>query len=241
MSAGVLAAIQSNYIPWKGYFDIIQNADVFVFHDDIQYTKQDWRNRTRIKTAQGLVWLTIPTGLPRGRLICDVELQDHTWQMKHWERILQNYRDAEHFSVYRAFFEEVYTKREWTNLSDLNQFLTKTIATEFLGIRTEFRDSREFDLQGEKQERLIDLVKKSGCHTYISGPAGKDYIEPVRFEEIEVDLVWKAYSAYLEYPQFFPPFEHRTSIIDLLFHTGPEAPGHIEIGSAEKGTASPPS
>ena len=121
--------------------------------------------------------------------------------------------------------------REWTNLSELNQFLIRTIATEFLGIKTEFRASSEFDPQGGKQERLLDLVRKSGCHTYISGPAAKDYIEPARFDDIGVKLVWKDYSGYREYPQFFPPFEHRASIIDLLFHTGPLAPEHIWIRS----------
>lgn len=235
MSARVLAVIQSNYIPWKGYFDIIHDADLFVFHDDVLYTKQDWRNRAQIKTEKGLVWLTIPTGVPRGRRICDVVLRDSAWQKKHWERLVQNYRDAPYFDEYRLFFEEVYRKQSWSNLSELNQFLVRSVSREFLGITTEFRDSREFDLKGDKLERLLELVGKTGCRSYVTGPAAKSYIDPVRFDEIGVDLVWKDYSAYPEYAQFFPPFEHGASIVDLLFHTGPRATEYIWTGEAAKG------
>jgi hypothetical protein len=222
-----VAVIQSNYIPWKGYFDIIHDVDVFVFHDDLQYTKNDWRNRNRIKTSGGPAWLTIPVGTSEHRLICDVEIKDPSWQKKHWDKIKTNYARAPHLSAYSDFLKEIYVERTWTNLSDLNQELIVRIAREFLGITTQFRDSRGVKPEGAKQERLLDLLKKVGATSYVSGAAAKDYIEPHRFEEAKIELSWKDYSGYPEYPQLHPPFEHGISILDLLLMTGRDAPQYI--------------
>lgn len=113
------------------------------------------------------------------------------------------------------------------NLSMLNQYLIRTISTEFLGIETTFGDSREYELSGQKLERLLELVTKAGADSYVSGPAAKEYIDPQRFADAGIDLVWKDYSGYPEYPQRFPPFEHGVSILDLLFNVGPDAPWYI--------------
>lgn len=222
-----VVVLQSNYIPWKGYFDLIHDAELFIFYDDLQYTKNDWRNRNKIKAAGGPEWITIPAGSDTNRLICEVELKDATWQQKHWKTLLQNYRSCPHFEHYQGFFEDFYLGTRWPNLSEMNQCLIRHIATEFLGIRTEFQDSRVFDLSGQKQDRLLELVRKVGTERYISGPAAKSYIEPGRFEEAGIELVWKDYSGYPEYPQRFPPFEHGVSILDLLFNVGPDAPRYI--------------
>src|SRR4051794_6229990 len=139
-----VAILQSNYIPWKGYFDIIHDVDEFVFHDDLQYTKQDWRNRNRIKTASGLRWLTIPVGDDEKRRICDVELPRTTWPSEHWESLQSAYSHAPYFETYRPLLETIY-RTIWTNLSDLNQHIIRTIAG-LLGVRTVFRDSRELGL-----------------------------------------------------------------------------------------------
>jgi hypothetical protein len=221
------AVLQSNYLPWKGYFDIIHDVDVFIFYDDVQYTKNDWRNRNKVKTAHGTTWLTIPTGPNLNRLICDVELQDAAWQTKHWNTISQTYARAPFFPRYRRFFEAVYLDRRWTNLSTLNQYLVKTISRDLLGIPTEFGDSRDFAVVGAKQDRLIDLCRKARATYYLSGPAAKDYIDPQAFEAAGIELAWKSYEGYPEHPQLFPPFEHAVSIIDLLFNTGPDAPDYI--------------
>ncbi|MBK5258919.1 MAG: WbqC family protein [Thermoanaerobaculia bacterium] len=221
-----VAILQSNYIPWKGYFDIIHDVDEFIFLDDVQYTPQDWRNRNRIKTAQGAVWLTIPVGSRDDRRICDVELPP-AWGQAHWRKIESAYATAPYFAAYRAFFETVYLESEWKYLSDLNQHLVRRIASEILGITTRFRDSREIESQGRKQERLLNLLRRAGATSYVSGPAAKDYIEPARFREAGIDLVWKDYSGYPPYPQFHPPFVHDVTILDLLFHTGPDAPRYI--------------
>jgi hypothetical protein len=222
-----VAVLQSNYIPWKGYFDIIHDVDLFVFYDDNQYTKNDWRNRNRIKAAGGAQWLTIPVGESHDRLICEVQLGDDRWQRKHWNTLKQNYGKCPHFERYRSYFEHVYLDQRWNNLSQLNQSLIVDIAREFLGITTVFADSRQYAAQGQRLDRLIDLVRTVGATSYLSGPAAMDYIVPERFAEIGVELAWKSYTGYPEYPQRFPPFEHGVSILDLLFNTGTDAPWYI--------------
>lgn len=236
-----IAVLQSNYIPWKGYFDILHDVDLFIFHDDLQYTKGDWRNRNRIKTPRGAEWLTIPVGSREDRLICEVRLAGTTWARRHWRQIEQHYRRAPYFGLYGPQFEEIYLRTSWQTLSELNQHLIRFIAVDLLGLATELRDSRELAPVGSKLDRLIDLVRKAGATSYVSGPAARAYIDPRRFEEIGVELVWKDYSGYPEYPQFFGPFVHQVTVLDLLFHTGPEAPyfiwGWREAGRASKGLA----
>lgn len=222
-----VAIIQSNYIPWKGYFDIIHDVDLFIFLDDVQYTVRDWRNRNKIKTPQGLRWLSVPVGADRDRLIHQVEILDDGWAKKHWETIKYSYSKTPHFKSYREFFEYVYLELAWTNLSELNQFLIKRISREFLNIETEFRDSREFVAQGEKTDRLLDLLIKAGATFYLSGPSAKSYIDDSKFRAAGMELAYKDYSHYPEYPQPFPPFEHAVSILDLLFNCGPDAPNYV--------------
>lgn len=222
-----VVVIQSNYIPWKGYFDIIHEADVFFFYDDVQYTKNDWRNRNKIKTPGGTKWLTVPVGFNLGDLISDIKLEDNDWQKKHWMTLEQFYSQAPHFDLYCEFFKEVYLEMKWDKLSDLNQFLIKTISQRFLGMDTEFRDSRELNPIGKKADRVMDLLKKAGADIYISGPSAKNYIAEDTFKEARIKLEYKDYSGYPEYSQFHPPFNHYVTILDLLFHTGPEAPYYI--------------
>lgn len=219
--------LQSNYIPWKGYFDLIRDADLFIFHDDLQYTKNDWRNRNKIKTKEGLVWLSVPVGVSEKRNICDVKIEDPSWQAKHWAKIRQNYLKSEFFRHYEEFFTDIYCGQTWTNLSVLNQHVIKAIARDILGLNTRFDDSRNYDLQERKLERVLELLRKSEATRYISGPAAKDYIIPGRFQDEGIQLVWKDYSGYPEYPQLTQPFEHGVTILDLLFNTGPAAPWYI--------------
>jgi hypothetical protein len=219
-----VAVIQSNYLPWKGYFDIIHDVDEFVFHDDLQYTKGDWRNRNLIKTPIGSAWLTVPVGTDQHRLICEVPLKDPSWQPKHWRLLQQHYSAAPFFENYRKFFEEFYLNTRWDHLAVMNQHLIKRISQDFLGIRTQFSDSRDYKPEGSKQDRLLDLLKRAGATTYVSGPAAKDYIIPEQFETAGIKLLWKDYSDYPDYPQFHPPFTHNVTILDLLFQVGPNSP-----------------
>jgi hypothetical protein len=222
-----VAINQSNYIPWKGYFDLINDVDLFLFYDDVQYTVRDWRNRNRVKTAQGTIWLTVPVGSDRNRRICDVAIPYQAWQTKHWKTILHSYSRAPYFDRFREFFRWVYLENRWTNLSALNQHLITTIASEWLGIETRFVQAPTLDAEYHKQDRILALLKKVGAEIYVSGPAAKAYLDAARFEQEGIRLVWKEYSGYPEYPQLYPPFEHAVSIIDLLFHTGPDAPFYV--------------
>ncbi len=222
-----VAILQSNYIPWKGYFDIIHQVDLFIFYDDVQYTVRDWRHRNKIKTDKGAEWVSVPVGDDRNRLVCDVAISDPAWQVKHWRTLQQNYGRSPHFERYRAYFEDVYLGQQWKSLSALNHSLIKHIARDFLGIVTEFADSRCWQLHGHKLDRLLELAEQSGATTYLSGPSAKEYIDPERFTKADIHLEWMSYSGYPEYPQRFPPFEHGVSVVDLLFNVGPDAPWYI--------------
>ena len=222
-----VAINQSNYIPWKGYFDLIHDVDLFLFYDDVQFTKNDWRNRNRVKTPSGLRWLTIPAGTDLDRLICEVSLEDRRWQSKHWKTLTHLYGRAPFFDAYRGFLEEVYVRREWSSLSQINQFLIQSIATDYLGIKTTFGHSSDFPSSGRSQDRVIGLLKAVKADVYVSGPAGQAYLDPERFRKEGIELLWKDYSGYPEYPQSYPPFEHAVTILDLLFHIGSDAPQYI--------------
>lgn len=219
--------IQSNYIPWKGYFDIIHDVDLFIFYDDVQYTKNDWRNRNRIKCPDGTLWLTIPTGTELNRLICEVAIDDTRWARKHFRTLKQYYGKSPHFRLYEEWLEYVYMDRRWNILSELNQYIIEYISHELLGLKTEFADSRDYRPQGRKQDRVMDLLSKAGANLYMSGPAAKDYMDENKFRQSGILLKYKNYAGYPEYPQFHPPFEHGVTIFDLLFNCGPEAPYYI--------------
>jgi hypothetical protein len=218
---------QSNYLPWKGYFDLIHDADLFIFLDDVQFTKNDWRNRNRVKGPNGTHWLTIPVGQALDRRVDEVPLPGGPWREKHWRALQHSYRSSPHFARFEAFFREVYSGGPWRTLSELNQHLIKSIARDFLGLATGFVDSSAFQLASRNQDRVIDLLKAAGATTYISGPAARSYLDPARFEKEGIELVWKDYAGYPEYPQPWPPFEHAVAIVDLLFSVGPAAPDLI--------------
>ncbi|MNN12203.1 WbqC-like protein family protein [compost metagenome] len=222
-----VAVLQSNYLPWKGYFDIIHDVDLFIFYDDVQYTKNDWRNRNKVKTGTGSQWITIPIKASSQQLICDVGLPNSNWDIKHFKTLNALYSKATYYKKFKSFLEYVYLEKEWSSLSELNKYLIQFISREFLGLKTIFADSREFYSERKKLDRLVSLLKNVNADTYISGPAAKDYIDDSRFEKEKITLIYKDYSNYPEYLQFHPPFDHYVTILDLLFHTGPDAPYYI--------------
>jgi hypothetical protein len=221
-----VAIVQSSYLPWKGYFDIVHDVDEFIFLDEVQYTVRDWRNRNRIKTAHGSQWLSVPVGDDRKRLIHEVKPVDATWQIKHWKSIVGAYGRAPYFSLYRDFFEEIFMKTRWDSLSHFNQTTTRRIAHELLGLPTRFVDSRQFEGRGSKLELILSLLQEAGATSYLSGPSALDYLDAARFEERSIELRIKQYG-YPTYPQLHPPFVHEVSVIDLLFNTGPAAASYI--------------
>lgn len=221
-----VAVIQSNYLPWRGYFDLIHDVDEFIFYDDVQYTVNDWRNRNRVKTVNGVVWLTIPVGNQNDRRICDVELKDRSWARKHWLTVEQSYRRAAAFSRYEAFFRDFYA-RPWSSLSVLNQTLVTAIARDLLGIRTRIRDSREFSLAGGRADRLLSLLQQVGATDYYSGPAAQSYLDAGAYQRAGVTVHWKDYGDYPEYPQLHGAFAAGLSILDTLMNCGDETPYYV--------------
>lgn len=232
-----IAVLQSNYIPWKGYFDIIHDVDLFIFHDDLQYTKNDWRNRNKILVQGKPIWLTIPVGTNEHRLIIDVQMHDKSWQKKHFNYLYTAYRKAPYFAKYKPFLEHVYLEVEWDYLYKLNRYLIENISKEFLGIKTSFTDSRDYPTHGKKNEKLLSLLQAAKTDIYVSGPAAKDYMVSELYEAAGIKVIWKDYSGYPEYPQASTDFTHNVSILDLLFNTGTDAPYYI-WGWRENGNGS---
>lgn len=221
-----VAILQSNYIPWKGYFDLIAAVDEFILYDDMQFTKNDWRNRNQIKTPNGVQWLTVPVGQDIRRRIRDVSLTDG-WQVKHWKTLEANYRRAACFETVAEWLRPLYLETSYSHLTQLNSSLIKAICS-FLGIRTRITCSWDYQLSEGKTERLVDLCKQAGASDYLSGPAAKGYLQAELFEARAVDLHWFEYSGYPEYPQLWGPFEHGVSILDLLFNCGTESANYMK-------------
>lgn len=218
---------QSNYLPWKGYFDLIHDADIFVFLDDVQYTKNDWRNRNRIKTARGTQWLTIPVGPKHNLRINEVLLPaDPTWKDHHWTSLLSAYRSAPHFNRYADLIESSIRYCPFSTLSELNQHLIREICRHFQ-LGASFVRSETLGVQGAKQDRVMQILKKLGATRYISGPAAKAYLDQSRFEADGIELIWKDYSGYPEYIQLYPPFAHAVCALDVLFHCGESSPDYV--------------
>lgn len=219
-----IAIIQSNYIPWKGYFDIIRSVDEFVLYDDMQYTRRDWRNRNVIKTPNGLQWLTIPVEV-KGKYyqtIKETRIADKDWNIRHWQIIRQNYANASGFKVYAEIIENLYVNCNFDYLSDVNYYFLTNLCS-LLGINTKFRWSSEFLLEEDRTIRLISICKQCNAETYVSGPAAKSYMDEPLFTEEGIKLEYFDYNNYVEYNQITKPFNHYVSIIDLLFNTGTSA------------------
>ncbi len=227
--------LQPNYIPWRGYFDLIQRSDVFVFYDDVQYDKHGWRNRNRVKTASGTQWLTIPVSsagcVTEKTLIKDIEIAwDRKWSSKHWATLQQSYCKSPFFVKYAPWLKSLYSARP-TKLADFTIELTIAIARE-LGIHGKrFVRSSELGVAGERIDRLLAILQKVGADHYISGPSAKEYIQDSNFERAGIRLEYIKYD-YPAYEQLFPPYDPQVSILDLLFMTGSRAPEYIWGGKS---------
>jgi hypothetical protein len=225
-----VAVIQSNYIPWKGYFDFIRRVDEFVLFDDVQYTRRDWRNRNRIKTPQGVQWLTIPVKVTGKyfQKIQDTEIDDPGWAENHWKTLCHAYARARCFGELRATFEELYLGCRETLLSEVNRrFLTAVNA--ILEIETRLSWSREYPASAsDPNHRLLEICQALRATEYVSGLAARDYLDVALFEREGIRVTWMDYAGYPEYPQLHPPFEHAVSIVDLLFNVGWDAPRYLK-------------
>ena len=219
-----VAILQSNYIPWKGYFDLINSVDEFIIYDDMQYTKRDWRNRNKIKTLNGLRWLSIPVSV-KGKYhqkINETLISDPKWASKHWDAIVHSYKKSPYFMRYKDSFESFYTTNDDLYLSNINIELIKLVNT-ILGITTKISLSSSFELVEGQTERLLDLCEQVGATEYLSGPAARGYFDENLAVELGIGVEWMSYNDYPEYNQMTEPFDHGVSIIDLIFNEGPNA------------------
>jgi hypothetical protein len=224
-----VAILQSSYIPWKGYFDLINSVDEFVFYDDMQYTRRDWRNRNKIKTPQGSKWLTIPVEV-KGKYfqrINETKIAEADWPKRHWATIKQFYGRSRYFQDYAEQIEEEFLGTTETNLSLVN-FKFINLVNSILGINTRMRWSSEFDLVVGKSERLLSLCKELKADVYLSGPSAKDYLDESLFSAEGVQVEWMSYSGYPKYAQPYPPFEHGVTIFDLIFSEGPHVKKYMK-------------
>ena len=214
-----IGIIQSGYIPWRGYFDFINEVDAFVFLEDVQYTRRDWRSRNRVKTQNGSSWLTVPVSGGRDQLIKDVRIDySQRWVNKHLDTIRHSYARA-------PFFEPLYSeicdilRGRVEHLSVLNRDIITHICGR-LGITTPMFDSSELNVPGVREEKLIGIVEATDGTVYLSGPAAGAYLDPANWARAGIQLLFKDYSGYPEYDQVSAPFEPNVSIIDTLFMQG---------------------
>ena len=228
-----VGVIQSAYIPWRGYFDFIASVDAFVIHDDIQYTKGDWRNRNKIKTPQGVEWLSVPVSYKsQAQLIIDTQISSaSSWKNKHLERFEHNYSKSPFLSEAKELIANGISMHIST-ISQLNINLIRSISS-YLNINTPIILSSELHLKGTKTDRLIDLLKKMNATCYLSGPRGDAYLEKEKFQKNGIRLEYKTYD-YAAYPQLWGEFVAEVTVLDLIANCGPKAKEHITSNSANR-------
>ena len=183
-----IAILQSNYIPWKGYFSLISKVDEFVIYDDVQFTKNDWRNRNKIKTPKGLEWITIPVGQNIRRKIKDVIITTK-WQKKHWKTLQTNYSKANFFKEISEWLEPLYLKKEYKYLSEANIIFIKKIC-KYLEINTKIENSSNYTQFNGQTENLVNICTQSNATEYVSGPSAKNYINESLFNEKNIKLFY---------------------------------------------------
>lgn len=218
--------IQSNFLPWRGYFDFIQEVELFILHDDLQYTKGDWRNRNKIKTPRGSEWISVPVSYKHSsQLIQETSIDYSTnWPRRMLNRIQESYRQAPFFELYYSQLTSL-LEQPANSISELNFRLIRWVC-DLLKIGTPLRMSVDFQPQGTKTERLIGMLTKAKATIYLSGPAARDYLIPELFNQAGIRLEYKKYE-YPPYEQLYPPFDGAVSVIDLLFMTGENARNNL--------------
>ncbi len=220
---------QSNYIPWKGFFDALNTVDEIIIYDVAQFTRRDWRSRNRIKTPHGTSWLTIPVAVKGKYLqtINESKIAQGAWNHAHWKIIKQNYSKAPYFLTYQDFFEPLFLGLDSLYLSEINVFLLKEIC-KLLHIPTVFKYAQDFQLSDGKTEKLVELCKQTGASDYYTGPSAKNYLDETLFVREGIRVHYFDYSGYPVYHQLYGEFVHEVSIIDLLLNEGPNAPKYMK-------------
>lgn len=225
MTERTVGILQPGYLPWLGFFEQVYRSDIFVFYDDVQYDKEGWRNRNRIKTAQGIHWLSVPVQTKGRELqtVRDAEIDNRTdWRSKHLISLQQNYAKAPFYAQYADFLNSVYT-REWRWLIDLDMELIHGI-TKFLGMERDFRFSSDLGIKGERVERLVAICQHLGATCFYEGAAGRNYMDESQFVPHNIRLEFQQYPHPVYHQQHkkagFLPY---LSVIDLLLNHGADS------------------
>jgi hypothetical protein len=228
-----ISIVQSCYIPWKGFFDLIGACDEYVIFDSVQYVKRHWHNRNRIKTANGVEWLTIPV-VSKGRFeqpIDEVTIEK-PWADKHWRTLELAYKRAPFFEHHAPAIKRWYEQADKKALlTDVNAIFLGGIC-ETLGLKTRITRDTAYPTSGVRTERLLGIVRAAGADRYLSGPSARTYFDEPAFKAAGVTPEWMNYDGYPEYPQLHGGFEHAVSVLDLLFNTGPDAPHYLKRTSS---------
>lgn len=219
----IVSVHQPQYLPWLGYFDKIYKSDLFVFLDNVQYKKREFQNRNKLRTKDGSMWLTVPV-ITKGKYtqkISEVEIENESdWRAQHLKSLEFNYSGTEYFDEYIDFFRKTYS-REWAKLIELNVHIINYLL-ETLEIKTPVKFESSLDIITESTQRIIDICKRLGADTYLSGAGGKDYMDESLFEKEKIKLMYQNFE-HPVYKQRFSPFEPYMSVVDLLFNCGKES------------------
>jgi hypothetical protein len=220
----VIGILQPGYLPWLGFFEQLNRSDLFVIYDDVQYDKNGWRNRNRVKTANGVVWLTVPVLInykeqPR---ICEVRIDNRTkWRKKHLETIRHNYARSPFFKEYFGIFEDAFAP-EWEFLVDLDIHLIQVLAKAVGMVEKQMIRSSSLGIEGGRIERLIKICSHFGADTFYEGASGVNYIDPAEFLQQGINVSFQNYE-HPVYSQLHGEFVPYLSIVDLIFNCGPRS------------------
>lgn len=232
----IIGILQPGYLPWLGFFEQIYRSDVFVIYDDVQYDKEGWRNRNRIKTANGIQWLSVPVlfRLSEAPLITEIKIDNKVnWRKKHLASIRQNYSAAPFYKDYIGLFEDAYS-RNWEFLIDLDMFLIRGLNKNLGMENKKIVQSSTHNIKGDRMKRLINICKLFGADTFYEGISGKNYIEEELFRQNGIRIEYQDYQ-HPVYRQLYGEFVPYLSAIDLLFNHGKESIKIIR--DASKGVA----
>jgi hypothetical protein len=228
----IVAVHQPQYLPWIGYFDKMRRADVFCYLDDVQYKKNEWQNRNRIKTAQNWQWLTVPVRYRFPEKINEVQINNTIrWNQKHLQALITNYSRAPYFNAYISIFEDVFSEA-WDLISDLNIHLIGRLKDALQLQEKKTIISSQLELRNEPTDRLIDICKALGADTYLAGQGAADYMDLSRFEKNGLKVIVQDFK-HPVYPQLFKEFQSHLSIVDLLFNCGPASLEIIREANSE--------
>jgi len=218
----IISIHQPEHLPWLGFFHKMYLSDIFVLLDNVQYRKNYFQNRNRIKTKEGFSWLTVPV-LTKGKsyqLINQVEINytDNNWQKRIWNSIKQNYSRAPFFADFGPALQKLYCDSHWDKLVDLNSSLIKTV-TAWLNIKKDLIFASSLDIEGYSTDLLLKICQKLNADTYLSGKFGKEYLDETKFNNANIKVLYHQFT-HPVYEQLYKPFVPEMTAVDILMNHG---------------------